>query len=54
MIREFFKRLFDKWLCLHQWSEFSAARVKTDIGEEWIRRRYVCNKCGKIIKINKV
>ena len=51
-MKKYFQQLLDKWFCLHDWKEFERIVIYSssrELSKEKII--VVCNKCGKIKKI---
>ena len=50
-MKEFIKRLLEKWSCCHEWETYSQQEYINDYGESWIQATLICKKCGKIKQI---
>ena len=50
-MKEFFKNLFSKWACHHEWREWTQVRVNDDLFGSFTIHHFVCNKCGKFKKV---
>ena len=43
-----FKKIIDKWFCLHVWETKAETTVSViNSGERYTRATYMCEKCGK-------
>ncbi len=51
-MKDFIRKFMDKFLCLHDWEEFSTVRVSDSfLGGNWSVYHFKCRKCGKFKRI---